>query len=484
MIKHLFEKVDYERQGFVHVNTFVVAALILKEDLAKLDVFASSTALRQMRGKCLEVCNKLTLCHHRMEVLLQEMCCLIYRDDYEEKISNKPINKRISNDFFRLSPEAKVALNRLADWRGEGPLPSLKSMGRMNTSHGTGKLRNAAAEGQFDENSMMLEGRSTQLRREVDFGDIIIIEQSSGPEEGQGKEDQQDRHHNTGDRRVVPLPVTAVISDTLVKVRIDRMVEIDKHRFEHFYIVRNSADEHRKPGAREDVTTLVQVPKAHYEPTVSQAVFEWDLTTKMKLRSKLEELEEQAIAETTNDDPASQTFTHGTKERLVELQQQENQTLLRHYASLQDKIVYLINRSMWFRAFRAWKGAVPKKVNAEDLVRLQSGLSTQRSQNTIATTATGMSVTEEGPGASAIPATAGASAIPGTTAASRREVPTMEAMELPSAPAEPAPPLFNLSSAQADDLKSATLSALRKASAATESGGPKAEPSAATESGQ
>merc|ERR1740138_812062 len=105
MIKHVFEKVDYERQGFVHVNTFIVGALILKEDLAKLDVFASSTALRHMRGKCLEVSQKLIICHNKMEILIQEMCCLIYRDDYDEKISKKPINPAVSKGFFRLGPD-------------------------------------------------------------------------------------------------------------------------------------------------------------------------------------------------------------------------------------------------------------------------------------------------------------------------------------------------------------------------------------------
>jgi len=407
MIKHVFEKVDYERQGFVHINTFIIGALILKEDLAKLDVFASSTALRHMRAKCMEVCHKLVVCHNKMEILLQEMCCLIYRDDYDEKISKKPLNKNVSKDYFRLGADAKTALARLADWRGEGPLPTLKSMGRMNTLHGTGKLRNAGMDG-FDESSTILEGRSTQLRKEVDFGDIIIIEQTIGGGDGKGK----DGDHGHGERKVIPLPVTAVLSDTSVKVRVDRMVEVDKAQFEHFYVVRNTTeDKSKKKG--DGAATLVQVPKAHFEPTVSQAVFEWDLTTKMKLRSKLEELEEQAIAENTDAPSNAQSFSHGTKERIVELQQQENQTLLKHYASLQQKIVYLIDRSIVFRHYQVWK--------AQLFERKEQGLgqpvgdkptASMMSSATNATNASVMSVGTEGPGAAAVPAAASTSTNP------------------------------------------------------------------------
>jgi len=419
MIKHVFEKVDYERQGFVHVNTFIIGALILKEDLAKLDVFASSTALRHMRSKCLEVCHKLVLCHNKMEVPLQEMCCLIYRDDYDEKMSKKPVNTNISKDFFRLGPEAREALRRLAEWRGEGPLPTLKSMGRMNTMHGTGKLRNMGMDG-FDESSTVLEGRSTQLRKEVDFGDIIILEQTSNAADKH--EDGGEGGHTGGDRKVVPLPVTAVLSDTMVKVRVDRNAELDKNSFEHFFIVRNTAEEKHKSKA-ELAATLVQVPKAHFEPTVSQAVFEWDLSTKMKLRSKLEELEESALAEM--DEEADQSMSHGTKERIVELQQQENATLLKHYQGLQQKVVYLIDRSLVFRHYQAWKQAWAGGEFRGKRGGPSSGLSRPMGAPvglaplpSTRTTASMMDVGDEGAGAAPVPVAADAAAAPSAGMAS------------------------------------------------------------------
>merc|ERR1719353_716764 len=92
----------------------------------------------------------------------------------------------------------------------------------------------------------------------------------------------------------------------------------------------------------------------------------------MKLRSKLEELEERAAAD-MNADPDQQSLSHGTKERIVELQQQENQALMKHYASLQQKVVYLIDRSIVFRHFHAWKSEVPSLAKKEMAAAAASG---------------------------------------------------------------------------------------------------------------
>jgi len=342
MIKHVFEKVDYERQGFLNINTFIIGALILKEDLAKLDVFASSSALRQMRSKCMEVSYKLATCHNRMEVLLQEMCALIYRDDFDEKLIKKPINADVSKDYFRLERGALEALNRLAEYKGTGALPTIKAMGRLQTFHGTGKVRAKHQDGFDDANIFLLEGLHTQLRKEVDYGDIIIIEQTLGGRGAVGKK-------KTTERKVIPLPVVAVLSDTLVKVKMDHMAEVDRIAYEHFFVARQTPDSNTNDYSG---TTLVQVPKNSFQPNVSQAVFEWDLQSKIKLRSKLEELEEMAQAKTSMQ--ATTSMSHGTKERIVELQMEENRLLTEHYKYLMEKVHYLHNRSILFDCFQMW----------------------------------------------------------------------------------------------------------------------------------
>merc|ERR1719383_472830 len=168
-VKLVFENVDYDRTGIMHVDNFIYGALCTKQDIMKLDIFASTATLRAVRMKHGEVRHQLKRCHAKMEEVLQDMASLVHHQTYKPRQQAQTYNKTMMEPGFRggLSKEAKEALEMLAGWQGEGPLPYIDSLGNLDLKDGSGEIKIVNGK---------VEGTGTCFRKEAHVGDLLIFD--------------------------------------------------------------------------------------------------------------------------------------------------------------------------------------------------------------------------------------------------------------------------------------------------------------------
>ena len=61
------------------VDDFTKGALVTKEDLAKVELYGCTVALREVRAKCLKMNECILNIHMSLQLVLEEMCAVIHR---------------------------------------------------------------------------------------------------------------------------------------------------------------------------------------------------------------------------------------------------------------------------------------------------------------------------------------------------------------------------------------------------------------------
>merc|ERR1740129_614944 len=254
-VKQIFEKMDYERQGYLDIECFCSGALAMKEDLGKLDIFASKTALQMVRARCMDVNNQLSTCHHKLGVLIEEMAALILRKDICEEDQRRRMQQPEQADFLSLAPAAQQEVSSITDYPGTGALPSVLSLGQYNVASGVGEVK-------ID--GLDLWGRNTSFREQVAPGDYIIIETKA----------------NESGRLVTKAqPIQVVAMPERSRLRIERTTFITSKEYTPYYVVKVAATSGTEGALNSEFPPCLNAPP-RMSPRSAQTLFRWDMRRK------------------------------------------------------------------------------------------------------------------------------------------------------------------------------------------------------------
>lgn len=256
-VKLVFESVDYDRIGVMHLDNFIYGALCTKQDVVKLDIFASTTALRAVSNMHSSLAEKMMTCHEKMESVLEEMSALILRKEHEAATPAKDMEERRSMYNGSLSASAAAALKGLGEWEGKGVIPGVKAMGEMYVIAGTGML---------SMNNCLVDGLLTRFRTEVAVGDLIVIE----------------KEHSS------PMVNLVTLVNNQEKMQVKTNICVSEKT--KYLIVK------RRPlggDAKKSNVTMDLKLKQNVPPTIAQAFFEWDVQTRHHSKDYFNSLEDE-----------------------------------------------------------------------------------------------------------------------------------------------------------------------------------------------
>ena len=236
---------------------------MVKEDLAKVELYGCMAALRDVRGKCIKMNDTIVKVHSSLQRVLEEMCAVIHR-----QYSNMcpPAVPEAEYDASTLRPEAEKALIEMCKWFGEGSLPHISEMGVLNVSTGTGKITVLGDE---------VVGSGTAFRTEVQAENIILLEPVVFQKSGDTT------------KKSFALAVTAVLSQTRLKIASFVAEAVADHVT--FVIAKGSKA--KAPETLGFMNNAAVVPKQ--SPRSAQHLFEWDLQTQRMDMIQLREAEAQ-----------------------------------------------------------------------------------------------------------------------------------------------------------------------------------------------
>jgi len=273
LVKKIFDKVDHGRLGYMTVDDLTKGALVVKEDLAKVELYGCMAALKDVRAKCVKMNECIIKVHLSMQRVLEEMCSVVHRR-YQKEMLGSPDKVLNPSDYdaSNLRPEAEAAVIEMCSWFGEGSLPHIQEMGSLRVSPGTGKVTVLGDE---------VVGSGTAFRTEVQVGDIILIEPMLVQKSG-----------DAAAKKTLALSVAVVLSNVRVKIAGFLLAE-SVAEYVTFVIARGSdtsAPETQAPFSG----TTASVPK-HMSPRSAQHLFEWDLQTQRRDVVNLQEAEKENL---------------------------------------------------------------------------------------------------------------------------------------------------------------------------------------------
>jgi len=299
VVKKIFEKLDYNRHGFITVDDLTRGGLMVKDyDLTKINVFAIAEAICQIREKCKLMDSALRDCHIKLDSLVCNLKTLIYR----QRQDNKKIQRRkkrqqeeaAAAQKQRLASEEAYhnmlmmknaqfdeyvgdALQNLASFRhgsGVKDLPGLRDMGQLHVVRGSGKVElkqasDKAADviGELDRQGLP----TTDFKREFEAGDILLLQLNTISRTG------------ADDKQQLALVVSAVHDAFHCRVLKEQKNEFEVRGQSSgavpFVIVKQRKHT-RKLGTRSDIKLELDPPLVELSPRSSQRVLDWELQTR------------------------------------------------------------------------------------------------------------------------------------------------------------------------------------------------------------
>ena len=257
------------------VDDLTKGALVVKEDLAKVELYGCMAALRDVRAKCIRMNECIMKVHVSLQRVLEEMCAVIHRQYQKEVLGNMTVAPASTNlaeyDASALRPEAEKALIEMCKWFGEGSLPHILGMGHLHVSTGTGKITILGDE---------IVGSGTAFRTEVQIGDILLVEAMVIQKSGDAS------------KKTFALAVALVLSQARLKVAASVADAVPENVT--FVIARGSSSElqDQTVAVAQFTGTTAVVPK-QMSPRSAQHLFEWDLQTQRRDVVNLRDAEAQ-----------------------------------------------------------------------------------------------------------------------------------------------------------------------------------------------
>jgi len=243
-VKRVFEKVDYMRSGYITVDAFTKGALAVKEDITKIDVYASTILLRSMQTKTNEISALMGRMHEQLESAIGDVSALIRHETPSRNGESKRTQEKAETGNahqYGVSAWVDESLNHIQARDHTGDMDSM-----IRLMHGQGLVKL---------NGFNVVGQGTMFLIEVAPGDLIILQVDGAT------------------RAVV---VHSVPSQTLLKItKAERASEPSP-----FYISRNCSDV-PLVNLGHDTSLVPEMSLAVQDsPRSTQQFFEWEVATK------------------------------------------------------------------------------------------------------------------------------------------------------------------------------------------------------------
>ncbi|CAJ1370260.1 unnamed protein product [Effrenium voratum] len=269
LVKRIFDKVDHGRTGSITVDDLTKGALVVKEDLAKVELYGCTAALRDVRAKCVKMNQCIMSIHASLQRVLEDMSAVIHR----KYVMDPDVDTQqfgAEYDASTLRPQAEKALFEMCKWSGEGSLPHILDMGTVSVTAGTGKISISGDE---------VVGSGTAFRTEVQVGDIIVVEPFVVQKSG-----------DSASKKTLAVAVAAVLSQSRLKIAtfVAELLPDDMI----FVVSRSSEAVGAAQGHSMNAGTTAVAPK-QMSPRSAQHLFEWDLQTQRRDIVNLREAEAQ-----------------------------------------------------------------------------------------------------------------------------------------------------------------------------------------------
>jgi len=235
---------------------------VMKEDLTRIELFASITALRELRQKCSLLSTRVMELHNQLDVFLQHASALINRKRYTPP---DPIMQRKQNAKVGcLSSKAQQALAELSP----DTVPNEAKLGKLKMVQGKGKV-------QIDGDvATFVECPGSEMRSRVQPPDLILV---------------QIRNEDREAEQIVAMEVKAHIGNNKLKVSKPSNEEFFGYGRQFPYLVaRSHADKHGPLRPYEDRHELQC--KGQLSPRSASMLFNWELNTKRRHDARLQAL--------------------------------------------------------------------------------------------------------------------------------------------------------------------------------------------------
>jgi len=274
IVRQVYEQVDFLKSGYVTVDGFLRGALVLKEDLTKIDIFASSVGLRAARDKFKEGKDLLIQVHNHMETLVEDMHTLIHRKQQvdhnkipEDKFK-KEENKSVE-DLHLLRKSAMDALEQLQRLDANG-MPEIGKGGTSTVNRGTGKIL-------FDDATASFKGVGdieTCFRSQIMQGDILIWQ--------------------SGDHSFQAAVVATVSANDRLKVHnmADAKLGDAKHTPVSFLVSRSTENKVFIQTSTGDLAPSHELEET-FTPRSAQLMLDWQIATRERETTQLDKLRQE-----------------------------------------------------------------------------------------------------------------------------------------------------------------------------------------------
>eukprot|EP00927_Polykrikos_kofoidii_P057551 TRINITY_DN5169_c0_g1_i1.p1 TRINITY_DN5169_c0_g1~~TRINITY_DN5169_c0_g1_i1.p1 ORF type:complete len:1409 (+),score=163.34 TRINITY_DN5169_c0_g1_i1:134-4360(+) len=257
-VKQVFEKADFGRTGFLTIDNFAKSALVLKEDFGKVDVYANSIALENIKRGLSQTNELIHECFMAAQDVIEDVNALVQRKSGETRESKS------DTDFRTVRESTQDALSKLGMISVQH---RLRGAWRYHTSIGEGKIYFIGH---------TCHGVQTNFRTSVTVGDVLVWGRLG--------------HAVDGTTSAV---VSVVVADNRLIVRRG---SAKMTRAMAFTIVRhkqkNDLLSDRHPKAASSELTLM----SGMSPRVAQQFLEWDVHTRDVEIESLGKLEQERDA--------------------------------------------------------------------------------------------------------------------------------------------------------------------------------------------
>jgi len=229
----------------------------MKEDLTRIELFASITALRELRQKSMLLSTRLVELHNQLDIFLQHASALINRKRYTP---DSVLQRKQNTTVGCLSLKAQQALDELSP-----DTVTEAKVGKLRMVQGKGKVQIDGDVATFFE--------CAEMRSRVQPPDLILV-QINNEDKGE---------------QVVAMEVKAHIGNNKMKVSRPSHDESLFHGRQFPYLVaRTQTDKHGRMRPYEDRHELHC--KGQLSPRSASMLFNWELNTKRRHDARLEEL--------------------------------------------------------------------------------------------------------------------------------------------------------------------------------------------------
>eukprot|EP00929_Paragymnodinium_shiwhaense_P017254 TRINITY_DN12632_c0_g1_i1.p1 TRINITY_DN12632_c0_g1~~TRINITY_DN12632_c0_g1_i1.p1 ORF type:complete len:828 (-),score=248.11 TRINITY_DN12632_c0_g1_i1:185-2668(-) len=253
LTKQIVEKVDVSGTGYITIDQFAWGALVMKEDLAKLDVFSSRLSLERLRKNMVEAKETIFENHIMMQDIVEDIHALIERKSVSRIVKRRDHTQSKVESIDKSTATALEAMSK-------SEVLQLRGIGKCHVFPGDGHIK-------LDNGYCT--GTETTFRTQVRPGDVILWETGDGKDASTCGTTVLNIESHT---RIVVTDAKAWTPDPMV------------------YFIARSVPKRPITIDKDSTTTTRITVNGDLSPRSRQQLLEWEVTSRTNTKARLDKL--------------------------------------------------------------------------------------------------------------------------------------------------------------------------------------------------